>query len=152
MLSKPWFFGPSLTLPLLNGGALAARQDAAQARYAQSYARYRQAVRGAIEEVESALVNLDAARSRNEQAHLASAGFRAYFQAAEQHWRAGGISLLALEDARRQASAAERNEIALQRDRVLYWIALYKALGGGWQAAPNPQLAASATNSAGEVR
>lgn len=144
VLSKPWYFGPSLTLPLFNGGALAAQQDAAQARHAQAYARYRQAVRGAIEEVETALVNLDAARSRNEQARVASEGFRAYFLAAEQNWRAGGISLLALEDARRQASAAERNEIALQRDRILYWIALYKALGGGWQAAPTQQLAASA--------
>lgn len=137
VLSKPWFFGPSLTLPLFAGGALAAQQDAAQARYAQAYARYRQAVRGAIEEVEGTLVNLEAARQRDSHARTASQGFRAYFNAAEQNWRAGGISLLSLEEARRLATAAERNEIALQRDHILSWIALYKALGGGWQAAPS---------------
>ena len=134
ILSKPWMFGPTLSLPILDGGALAAQQDAASARHAQALARYRQAVRGAVEEVETVLVNLEAARSRAEHARIATAGFDAYFKAAEQNWRAGGISLLALEDARRLASPAQRNEISLQRDRVLYWIALYKALGGGWQA------------------
>ncbi|SMB21109.1 Outer membrane lipoprotein [Sterolibacterium denitrificans] len=148
VLSKPWFFGPSLTLPLFAGGALAAQQDAAQARHAQAYARYRQAVRGAIEEVEGTLVNLEAARQRSQHARIASQGFRGYFKAAEQNWRAGGISLLALEDARRLATAAERNEIALQRDHILGWIALYKALGGGWQAVPSAPATPPAADTA----
>ena len=133
-LSKPWLFGPSLSLPLFDGGALAAQQEAARARYAQTLAHYRQAVLGAVEEVETALVQLDAARRRTDHAQTATLGYRAYFQAAEQHWRAGGLSLLALEEARRHMNAARRNEIALQRDQVLHWIALYKALGGNWQA------------------
>ncbi len=112
-------------------------------------------MRSAVEEVEGVLVNLDAARIRNEQARIATTGFKAFFTAAEQNWRAGGISLLTLEEARRSASGAERNEIALLRDRVLHWIALYKALGGGWQAAAAPALDmpetnVAALNSAGE--
>ncbi len=145
-LSKPWYFGPTLSLPLFNGGALAAQQDAAQARYAQALARYRQAVRGAVEEVETTLVLLDSAQRRAEQAQISTQGFNAYFKAAEIHWRAGGISLLALEEARRSATAAERSEIALQRERTLNWIGLYKALGGGWaETAPaQPDAAAPA--------
>ncbi len=131
-LSKPWFFGPALSLPLLDGGALAAQQDVATARYTQMLARYRQAVRSAVEEVEAALTLLDAARRRTEDAHIAATAYRTYFQAAEQNWRAGGLSLLALEDARRSMLAAEAAEITLQRDHVLAWIHLYKALGGGW--------------------
>lgn len=145
ILSKPWYFGPSLSLPLFAGGALAAQQDAAQARYAQAYARYRQAVRGAIEEVEATLVSLEAARQRSQHARQASQGYRSFFDAAEQNWRMGGISLLALEDARRLATAAERNEIALQRDYILSWIGLYKALGGDWQTASASATQASAT-------
>lgn len=133
-LSKPWFFGPTLTLPLLDGGRLAAQQDAATARHAQMLARYRQAVRSAVEEVETALTRLDAARRRTENARIAATGYRAYFQAAEQNWRAGGISLLTLEEARRSMLAAEESEIALQRDHVLAWIHLYKAMGGGWRS------------------
>lgn len=134
LLARPWFFGPSLSLPLFDGGALAANQQAAQARYAQALARYRQAVRAAVEEVETALVLLDAAATRSDEAHIAAEGYRAHFAANEQHWRAGGISLLTLEESRRLSSQAERQEIARQQERVLHWIALYKALGGGWQA------------------
>jgi NodT family efflux transporter outer membrane factor (OMF) lipoprotein len=147
VLTKPWFFGPSLSLPIFAGGALAAQQDAAQARYAQAYARYRQAVRGAIEEVEATLVNLEAARQRSQHAKTAGAGYQSFFKASEQNWRMGGISLLTLEDARRLATAAERNEIALQRDHILSWIALYKALGGGWQTTP----ATTASSATGET-
>lgn len=134
VITKPWSFGPSLSLPLFNGGALAARQDEAQARFEQALARYRKAVRGAVEEVESVLVNLDSATQRAGQVHDAAAGFAAYAHAAEENWHAGGLSQLALEEARRFALAAERNEITVQRERVLNWIALYKALGGGWDA------------------
>jgi NodT family efflux transporter outer membrane factor (OMF) lipoprotein len=131
-LSKPWLFGPSLSLPLLDGGALAAQQNAATARYEKTLADYRQAVLNAVEEVETALVRLDATQRQADNAHTARLGYQAYFQAAEKNWRVGGLSLLALEDARRALNAAERNEIALQRDRVLHWVALYKALGGAW--------------------
>jgi NodT family efflux transporter outer membrane factor (OMF) lipoprotein len=163
---KPWSFGPSLSLPLFNGGALAARQTEAEARYEQALARYRKAVRAAVEEVETALVNLDSANRRADSAHAATTGYAAYFAAAEKNWRAGGLSLLALEEARRMASMAERNEIALQRDRVQSWIALYKAIGGGWDGlagrenqktsaatavnAPNIQNAQNTTNIVGE--
>lgn len=145
-ISKPWYFGPSLTLPIFNGGALAAQEDSAQARYAQSLARYHQAVRGAVEEVETLLVLLDSAQRRTEQARVSTQGFQAYFKSAETHWRAGGISLLALEEARRAASAAERSEITLQSERTLHWINLYKALGGGWEKNAPPSTAQPATN------
>jgi outer membrane protein TolC len=38
------------------------------------------------------------------------------------------------EEARRSAQSAEITLIGLRRDAVEYWIALYKALGGGWSA------------------
>jgi multidrug efflux system outer membrane protein len=142
---KPWSFGPSLSLPIFNGGALAAQQTAAGARYEQALARYRKAVRAAVEEVETALVNLDSATRRVGDARIATTGYAAYFNAAEKNWRAGGLSLLMLEDARRSAAAAERNEIALQRERVLNWIALYKALGGGWDGQISSDSKASDT-------
>ena len=132
-ISKPWYFGPSLSLPLFTGGALTAAQEAARARYAQALARYRQAVRLAVEETEGALVNLHAATERSQQAEQAYADYHAYFTAVEENWRAGGLSLLALETARRLSTAAERNRLEVERSRIQSWIALYKALGGGWQ-------------------
>lgn len=88
-------------------------------------------MRNAIKEVEQALVRRDSARRR--EADAATAGFALSFNA-DANWRAGGVSLLALKIARRNANNAERRPIALPRDRVQDWISLYKALGGGWQA------------------
>jgi multidrug efflux system outer membrane protein len=42
------------------------------------------------------------------------------------------VSLFELEDARRTLFAAQTARVALQRDRASAWVALYRALGGGW--------------------
>ena len=136
VISSPWFFGPALTLPLFNGGALAAREEAANARHAQALARYRQAVRLAVEEAEGALLGLDAARATELQAKTAAAALSVNALAAEKQWQAGGVSRLALEESRRAAQVAERQAIISQRDLVRCWITLYKALGGGWNEIP----------------
>jgi NodT family efflux transporter outer membrane factor (OMF) lipoprotein len=129
-----WSFGPSLSLPLFDGGKRHAAIDGAQAGYDGALASYRQGVRTVVKEVEQSLVNLDSTARRAEQADSAAREYRDYFRAIEANWRAGSDSLLTLEEARRSALSAEVTRLTLQRDRVQYWIALYKALGGGWQA------------------
>lgn len=141
-----WSFGPSLSIPIFNGGARRAAVKSAYASYAAALADYRQGVRDAVKEVEQALVNLDGADQRAEDAATADGEYRRYFLATEQSWRAGRETLLTLEEARRSALSAEIQHITLQRDRVTYWIALYKALGGGWtpeSPAQPPQAAQS---------
>lgn len=131
--TKSWSFGPSLSIPLFDGGKRRAAVDSARAGYTSALADYRQGVRDAVEEVERALVNLDSTAARAEQAERAEQEYRRYFLATEASWRAGRESLITLEEARRSALSAETQRITLQRDRVEYWIALYKALGGGWE-------------------
>ena len=91
-------------------------------------------MRTAVKEVEQALVRLDGVSQREPQELKSAQGYRAYLSAQEQNWRAGGVSLLDVETARRSAISAEVSLLALQENRLLYWIALYKAVGGGWQA------------------
>jgi len=128
-----WSLGPSLSIPLFDAGQRRAAIDTARANYQITFASYRQGVRTAVKEVERALVNLDSTARRADEAQRAAEDYRRYFRATDRNWRAGGDSLLTLEEARRSALSAEVNLITLQRDRVEYWIALYKALGGGWQ-------------------
>jgi NodT family efflux transporter outer membrane factor (OMF) lipoprotein len=129
-----WGFGPQLVLPLFDAGARAAREDAARARYDEARATLDGRLRGAVAEVEEALVRLDAATRREGEAERASQGFRDYFTAAEQRWRIGAGSLIDREEARRTALAAQSALISVQRERVAAWITLYRALGGGWSA------------------
>lgn len=130
---QTWSFGPSLSIPIFDSGGRRAAVDSARAGYAAALANYHQGVRDVVTEVEQALVNLDATARRTEEAERAAQEYRRYFDATEIHWRAGGVSLLSLEEARRSALSAEIQLITLQGERVEYWIALYKALGGGWQ-------------------
>lgn len=133
--ASSWSFGPSLKLPLLDGGRRRAAVDSAEAAYEQQLAVYRGAVRSAVSEVEQALVQLEGAAQRSGDARTAAEQYRRYASAAEANWRAGLDSLLTLEQARRSAIAAELTDIQLRRDRVRAWIALYKSLGGGWTTA-----------------
>ena len=107
--------------------------DSANASYASALAGYRQGVaRGGVREVEQALVNLDSTRQRATEAHRAAEEYRRYLDATEANWRAGTASLLNLEEARRSALSAEIDDLTLAQSQVSDWIALYKALGGGW--------------------
>ncbi|CAN5722640.1 efflux transporter outer membrane subunit [soil metagenome] len=128
-----WSIGPlQLTVPIFDGGRRAANVDAAQARYAEASALYAARVRQAVREVESALVDLNSARSRNEDARIAVEGYRASFNAIEARYKGGLGSLVELEDARRTALLSETNQVTLQREQISAWIALYRAAGGGW--------------------
>ena len=130
-----WGFGPSLVLPVFDGGARRANEDAARARYDEVAAILDGRLRVAINEVEDALVRLDAASRRETQLQTAAEGFRAYYAAAEQRWRIGSGSLFEREEARRIALNAHNALLAVQRERVQAWVALYRALRGGWPPA-----------------
>lgn len=139
-----WTVGPlQLTVPLFDGGASEANVEAAKARYQDAAAQYRASVRKAVQEVEEALVRLQSTAERNEDALVAAQGYRASFTGTEARYKSGLASLVELEDARRTLLAAQSNVVTLQRERRGAWVALYRALGGGWTTAepPVPPLA-----------
>jgi NodT family efflux transporter outer membrane factor (OMF) lipoprotein len=135
--AQTWSIGPlAVTLPIFDAGRRAAAEDSAQARYEEAVLLYAARVRQAVREVEEALVNLESARLRSEDARIAVEGYRASLAATEARYRSGLGSLIELEDQRRVALAAETALVTLQRERLAAWIALYRALGGGWERPP----------------
>ena len=132
-VTAPWSFGPSLNLPIFDGGSINAGIKSAKADYQSALAGYKQTVRDAVKEVEQALVRLDSLTLREVEEEKSARGYRAYLTAVEQNYRSGGASMLELETARRSTISAEVSLLALQQNRLLYWIALYKAVGGGFQ-------------------
>jgi outer membrane protein TolC len=136
-----------IALPLFDGGVLVANVVASRARYDEALSGYRGAVRGAVREVESALVTLDTTARRSADAKIAVEGFEATLLAADARFRGGLGSLFDLEEARRSALLANSSLVELQRDRVAAWISLYRALGGGWTVADMATLPAPAAGS-----
>lgn len=130
---RTWSFGPSLNVPLFNGGANAARIESARASYDQAHAAYRFTVLSAVQEIEDALVRVDTVSRRRAYVEKAAESYSAYFTAIEKSYREGKSSLLQLEDARRQSLPAQEALLSLRLEQAQSWIALYKAVGGGWE-------------------
>jgi outer membrane protein, multidrug efflux system len=131
-----WTVGPlAVSLPIFDGGTRRANVDAARARYDEASVAYRAKLRGAVREVEEALVQLQSTATRADDARIAVEGFEASYTATEARFRGGLASLFELEDARRSLSLARSQAIDLQRERVAAWIQLYRAMGGGWTPA-----------------
>jgi len=131
-----WSLGPlTVTLPVFDAGVRRADAAAARTRHEAARVAYAAALRGAVREVELALVALQSTAERNEDAVVAAEGFERSYRATESRHRGGLASLFELEDARRTAVAAQGALIELQRERVAAWVALYRALGGGWSTA-----------------
>jgi outer membrane protein, multidrug efflux system len=131
-----WSIGPSLTVPLFDGGRRAASAEAARQSYGAAESAYRERVRVAVREVEEALLRLAAADEREQFAVAAANGYRDALAGAQTRYDAGLGSLVELEETRRIALQAETTLSTLQRDRVSAWVALYRAVGGGWTAPP----------------
>jgi NodT family efflux transporter outer membrane factor (OMF) lipoprotein len=130
-----WSIGPvSVTLPILDGGRSSAAVDLANANYEAASANYRAKVRGAVREVEEALLSVQSAADRLQDAAIATEGYSAAFVASEARFKSGLGSLSDLEDTRRTALAAKTALLNLERERSAAWVALYRALGGGWSA------------------
>jgi NodT family efflux transporter outer membrane factor (OMF) lipoprotein len=137
-----WSVGPlAISVPLFDGGRRRANIEAAQARYVEAAALYRAQARNAVREVEQALVSLAATAERTRDVQTSVAGFQASFNGTEARYRSGLASLVELEDARRQLLAAQTAEVSLQLERLNAWVALYRALGGGWTATANTPMA-----------
>jgi len=140
-----WSLGPlSVSLPLFDGGLRQAQVSAAQARHTDATVQYNATLRRAVREVEDALIALQSTADRSGDAQVATEGFTASLRATDARYRGGLATLFELEDARRSAVQAQTALIDLQRERVTAWIALYRALGGGWNA-DAPTLAGVAT-------
>ena len=140
---ETWSFGPlALTLPLFDGGQRVANVVSAQANYEQAVVTYRGKVRQAVREVEEALVNLQSTDARRGDAEVSTQGYAESLAATQARYTQGLASLVELEDARRTALASQAAQLALQLERNRAWVALYRALGGGWEPTQNAAPAA----------
>ena len=129
-----WSITSSLLAPLIDGGRRSANVEAARADYRAAESLWRARVRNAVREVEEALMQLQSTQARSEDTRLAAEGYRANFLATETRQRAGLASRIELEEARRLDINARSAVTALTHERVQAWIALYRAVGGGWSA------------------
>jgi multidrug efflux system outer membrane protein len=126
-------FGPLMTWNPLNLGSVAAQIRAANARADGQLARYEETVLVALEETENALVTFGKTRARRDAlVEGVRAGERAA-ALAETRYRGGTDDYLSSLLAQRTVLTLQIQLARSQTETVTSLIALYKALGGGWE-------------------
>jgi NodT family efflux transporter outer membrane factor (OMF) lipoprotein len=133
--SLVWSVGLSATAPIYQGGRLRAREQEARANAEAAAITYRQTVLTAFREVEDALVTYRTDTERSATLQSAVADDRTAEDHARRLYEAGLTDFLNVLTTERTLYAAEDEEALSDLARVRQLIALYKALGGGWQAA-----------------
>ncbi|BBL53934.1 RND transporter [Bartonella quintana] len=150
-----WSFGPGLRFPFFNGGQIVASVAVARAQRDQAFITYRAAVLGALEDVENALVKLKNEHQRLEKLIVANKASLHSLQLARRLFENGNTSFLELLNADRSYYSAQ---MALKDSRVslvIQYIALMKALGGGWDGVVDvsrPEVVDGVTSSQAKVR
>ena len=145
--AHPWSIGPSLSVPIFDAGLRRANVETARAQYEAAASSYRAQARQAVAEVEQALVWLDSLNVRQTAVQQTTAKTREVEQADAERQRLGWLSLAELELSRRQRLQAERTQLQWRDEQIRAWIALYRAVGGGWsQPAPDSSTLARKTS------
>ncbi|MRD72432.1 efflux transporter outer membrane subunit [Rhodocyclus tenuis] len=128
-----WSLGLNASMPVFDMGATAARVDQASAQQKQALASYQKAVQTAFKEVMDALVTLrETGESERAQAQRVDATTRAQ-RIAQARYEAGYSGFLDVLDAQRSANDALVSYVDTRQARLAAVVALFKALGGGWQ-------------------
>lgn len=130
--SISWAFGPSLTVPIFNGGQLAAAVEVQEAQRDQTFIAYRQSILTALEDVENAIVSLAQERVRSRRLAASVASFREAADLSRTLYQNGASSFLDVLDAERSLYSAEDALIQSRIEITKSYVALNKALGGGW--------------------
>jgi multidrug efflux system outer membrane protein len=140
--SRVWSLGPSLNLPLFQGGKLDASLEGARQRREEALANYRTAVLNAFRETEDVLNDLHSrAESSAAQARMVASA-RETARLVEVQYRSGLTPYYQLMDAQRTLLTSELAAAQLQNLRLNSTVSLIKALGGGWKPQETPQLPA----------
>lgn len=126
----------ALTAPIFDGRALSAERDRSDARREELLANYRQRIIEAFADVQVALNAGSGVEAQWQAQQDVQAQAERALQLAERRYQAGADDLLNLLDAQRTLYAAEDQSALLRLARLQSGVALARALGGGWSAAP----------------
>lgn len=135
ILRSPYYtLTGGLVAPIFNNGRLTAERDKARARQDELLQTYRGAIINGFADVEKALSNITRLdQQRQWQTQELQAAQNA-LRIAESRYQAGAEDWLSVLDSQRTLYTAQDLNVQLRLSRLQASIALYKALGGGWES------------------
>ncbi len=141
----------AVSAPIFDAGAIRAQIENARGGADLALAQYRSVVLTALSDVENALVALANSRRRVVTLGEAVDDSHAALVFAQSQYRVGLIDFQTLLESQRALLASQDSLAQARAERATALVQLYKALGGGWQAAPMPGSAIPYTPAAIEL-
>jgi NodT family efflux transporter outer membrane factor (OMF) lipoprotein len=131
--SRTYGFGPSITLPIFQGGRLTGNLALTNARQQEAAIVYQRTVLNAWQEVDNALTAYAAEQHRQDELRRAVAQSRQALALARDQYSRGITDFLQVLTTEQQLLAAEQQAATSTTTISTNLVALYKALGGGWE-------------------
>ena len=120
-------------MPIFNWGKLNANILSKKAQFQQSFLTYQSTVLTAFQEVEDALITYSKEQTRYRSLAQAVAANQLAVQLASERYQKGLTGFIDVLQTQQALFQAESNLIASDAKVSSNLVALYKALGGGWQ-------------------
>lgn len=136
--SRSSIVGPSVTWPIFQGGAIAANVRLQEALRDQAFITYQKTVLAAFQDVENALIAFGKEQQRRKALNDAVIANRKAVDLSLQLYTEGQTDFLNVVTAQRSLYASEDALVQSERNIATDLIALYKALGGGWESSLFP--------------
>jgi NodT family efflux transporter outer membrane factor (OMF) lipoprotein len=132
--SGQFVVGPSITLPIFEGGRLKGTLHLREAQQQEAAIIYQHTVLQAWREVDDALVVYDAEQRRRDRLKTVVSLNQHALTIAQQRYKAGALDFLDVLNVQKQLLEAQSNLEQSQADAAANLITLCKVLGGGWES------------------
>jgi multidrug efflux system outer membrane protein len=129
-----WSIGPSISLPIFDGGQNLSNLQIARAQYNQAVASYRSSVLNAVKDVENALADLRFLARETAALRQSVVSSRQATDLEQKRFRVGQTNYTDVIVADETRLATERNDAQVRGQQLYATVRLIKALGGGWDA------------------
>ncbi|MDX2117958.1 MAG: efflux transporter outer membrane subunit [Planctomycetota bacterium] len=141
MNSRFWSIGPSVSVPIFEAGRIRGNIAVQEARVDQAAAAYDKAVLTAMEDVENSLVSFVQEQSRRRTLAASVEANRRSVELSQQLYQSGIVDFRNVLENQRNLYDSEDQLVQSVRGVSANLIALYKALGGGWESVEAPEPA-----------
>lgn len=130
--ARDWSYGPSLYLPIFQGGRLTGTLALREHEQQAAAIDYRRTVLSAWHEVDDALNDYAAERRHHDALQEAVQQNDRALDVARQRYKEGAIDFLNVLNVQRALLDTQSAQVSSATQSVLDRVRLYKALGGGW--------------------
>jgi outer membrane protein, multidrug efflux system len=129
-----WDFGPTITMPIFEGGANKASLDVAKLEKDEDVASYEKAIQTAFREVADGLAARGTYDTQISDLRAYTATQQRRYTLSDLRYRNGVDSYLSVLTAQTDLYSAQQSLISANLDRLTNLVDLYQYLGGGWIA------------------